>query len=217
MQVMLSSYSQYLELIVVLIGAVRYGHFKNTQLKYVFYLICYIALNEFFAGVCYPLFKIPNYIPYNLYYLVNYAFFIWWFMSLLKSRFRKTILKVFLGIYIICWFINAFFIQDFINTFLTYISILGAIFVTVSICFYFVEMMAREVIMNITRSPYFWVAFGLLVFCVTFLPLKVSINIMQREHPALFSMILFLINVIQYCCFSIAFVVADNTQKKELI
>ncbi|MEH6407584.1 MAG: hypothetical protein V7767_09900 [Leeuwenhoekiella sp.] len=213
----LSSYSQYLELIAAIIGTIRYSHFKESRLKYVLFFVWYVALNEFFAGISYPLFGIPNYIPYNIYYLIHFAFFLWWFSSLMFSLTRKLILQGLAIIFSVFWVINALFTQDFTSSFMTHSYTLGTVFVTISACFYFIEMLNREVVMNITSSPYFWIAFGLLVFCVTYLPFEIAIEFMVKEEIIIWSVVLFLINSIQYCCFAVAFLKSDKSLNEHLI
>ena len=91
----LSSYSQYLELIALVIGIIRYKEFKNHKFKYVLYFLFYVVVNEFVAGFSYELFSIPNTLPYNIYILVHFAFFLAWFHSILASAQRRKIIKVF--------------------------------------------------------------------------------------------------------------------------
>ena len=65
----LSSYSQYLELIALIIGVIKYKEFKNFYFKYVFYFLIYVVANEFLAGISYEVLNIPNTFLYNIYIL----------------------------------------------------------------------------------------------------------------------------------------------------
>ncbi len=207
----LSSYSQYLELIAAIIGIIKYRHFKHSKLKYVLFFIWYVVFNEFFAGICYPVFKIPNYIPYNIYYLVHFSFFIWWYSTLMFAGIRKNILIFLIAAFALFWLINVIFLQDFDYEIATYSYTLGAVFITIAVCFYFVEMLNRDVVLNITRSPFFWVSFGLLIYCVTYLPFEIALSFMVKENFLIWTTVLFLINSIQYGCFAVAFVKSDRS------
>ena len=79
-----------------------------------------------------------------------------------------------------------------------------------AVAFYFVEMLSREVVLNITQSPYFWVCFGILIYCVTYLPFYITLLFFIQENPIILSVVLFLINCIQYCCIAIAFIKANR-------
>ncbi len=206
----LGSYSQYLELIAVIIGFVKYREFKNFQLKYVFYFLIYVAVNEFVAGVSYPVFGLPNYALYNVYVMINFCFFIAWYHSLLEYASRKKVLKLFFFIFLIFWTFESIYLENFTREDVTLSFTLGVLFLIVAVGFYFMEMLNREVILHITQSPYFWISFGILVYCVTYLPFYLTLSIINRENPVILNVTLFLINCIQYCCFSIAFIQANR-------
>ena len=206
----LSSYSQYLELIALIIGIIRYKEFKNHKFKYILYFLVYVVLNEFAAGVSYELFKIPNTLLYNIYILIHFAFFLAWFHTLLASAFRKKIIKIFFILYVSCWFVNAIFSGSIADNFLSYSFSLGTLLLIAAVAFYFVEMLSREVVLNITQSPYFWVCFGILIYCVTYLPFYITLLFFIQENPIILSVVLFLINCIQYCCIAIAFIKANR-------
>ncbi|RXG11978.1 hypothetical protein DSM03_10775 [Leeuwenhoekiella aestuarii] len=206
----LSSYSQYLEFIAIVIGFLRYKEIKDFKFKYVLFFLIYVLITEIFAGVCYDLFGFVNTPVYNVYVLVNFAFFIAWYHSVLKSLIRKRIIKILFFVYVSFWLIDAVFLEQFLVDYLTYSFSLGTLFLIISVSFYFVEMLNREVVMHITKSPYFWVSFGILVYCVTFLPFYITYLFFLQENPIILSIVLFLINCIQYCCFAIAFVRADR-------
>ena len=208
----LSSYSQYLELIAVIIGIVKYREFKEYKLKYVFYFLIYVVVNEFLAGISYPVFCIPNYILYNIYVLLHFCFFIGWYHSLMESQRRKRILKIFFVCYVLTWFLESLLIEDFAEMYVTYSFTLGVLFLIVAVGFYFMEMLSREVVLHITQSPYFWISFGILVYCVTYLPFYITLRFINKENPLIINVTLFLINCIQYCCFAIAFIQAKSTR-----
>ena len=206
----LASYSQYLELVAAIIGTVKYGAFKNSKLKYVLFFLWYVVFTDFFAGISYPWFDIPNYIVYNLYYLAVFAFFLLWCRSLLSSRVKKAMLLFFFCIYCLFYLVNIIFLQDFVFDFLTYSFTVGTMLITITVSIYFVEMLNRDIILQVTKSSYFWISFGLLVFCITYLPFKLAYRFMEGENYILKSLVLFLINCIQYTCFAIAFIKAKK-------
>jgi len=206
----LSSYSQYLELIALVIGIIRYKEFKNHKFKYVLYFLFYVVVNEFVAGFSYELFSIPNTLLYNIYILVHFAFFLAWFHSILVSAQRRKIIKVFFIIYVVFWFADALLSGSIADNYLSYSFSLGTLLLIAAVAFYFVEMLSREVVLNITQSPYFWVCFGILIYCVTYLPFYITLIFFLQENPVILSVVLFLINCIQYCCIAIAFIKANR-------
>ncbi len=133
------------------------------------------------------------------------------------TRSRKQILQILLLIYVVFWLIDAIFLNKFSHEDLTNSYTLGTVFITVAACFYFIEMLNRDVVMHITSSPYFWVSFGLLVYCLTYLPFEVAITFMVKENLIIWSVVLFIINSLQYCCFAIAFVKTHKSYREHLI
>ncbi|MFI8378267.1 hypothetical protein [Leeuwenhoekiella sp. NPDC079379] len=206
----LGSYSQYLELIAVAIGIVKYREFKNFQFKYILFFLVYVVLNEFLAGVSYELLGVPNVLLYNIYVLLHFAFFLGWYHNLLISKRRKQFVKVFFIIYVFFWIADVSILEGFVLDHATYSFALGTFLLIITVAFYFIEMLNREVVLHITLSPYFWVSFGILVYCITYLPFYIALLFLTKENPIILSVMLFLINCIQYCCFSIAFIRADR-------
>ena len=204
------TYSKYLALIAVIIGIVKYREFRNYQLKYVFYFLMYVALNEFLASVFYPVFGLPAYALYNVYVMLNFCFFIAWYHSLLESASRRRVLKFFFFAFLIFWTFESIYLQNFTREEVTHSFTLGVLFLIVAVGFYFKEMLTREVVLHITQSPYFWISFGILVYCVTYLPFYLTLSMINQENPVVLNLTLFLINCIQYSCFSIAFIQADR-------
>ncbi|MGO4911107.1 hypothetical protein [Leeuwenhoekiella sp. W20_SRS_FM14] len=206
----LGSYSQYLELIAVAIGIVKYKEFKNFQFKYILYFLIYVVLNEFVAGISYEFFKIPNILLYNIYVLIHFAFFLGWYHYLLISKRRRQIVKVFFIVYVFFWIVDVSVLEGLVLINATYSFALGTFLLIITVAFYFIELLNREVVLHITLSPYFWVSFGILVYCITYLPFYIALLFLSKENPIILSVMLFLINCIQYCCFSIAFIRADR-------
>ncbi len=213
----LSSYSQYLELIALIIGIIKYKEFKDFYFKYVFYFLIYVVANEFLAGISYEVLNIPNTFLYNIYILIHFSFFLAWFHSLIVSTIKARILKFFFLVYIVFWFGEALTIGSITDNYLSITFSLGTLLLIIAVAFYFIEMLTREVVLNITQSPYFWVCFGILTYCVTYLPFYITLMFFLQENPVILSVVLFLINCIQYCCIAIAFIKSDRYQMEHPI
>ncbi|RXG23338.1 hypothetical protein [Leeuwenhoekiella aequorea] len=93
---------------------------------------------------------------------------------------------------------------------MSYSFLLGTFLLIIAVVFYFIEMLKRNVVLNITRSPYFWVSFGVLVYCATYFAFYITSLILSTESPVILSVVLFLIHSILYGCFGIAFIRANR-------
>ncbi|MAZ28368.1 MAG: hypothetical protein CL868_14995 [Cytophagaceae bacterium] len=214
----LSLYSIYLELIAAIIGTVRFQHYRHLKLKYVLFYIWYLVLSEVIGKYLYDSYatlKLNNALVYNIMILLMFLFSCLWYRSLLHDVVKRRILLVFAIIHGVFWLCDGMFIHHMIEGNMTYSFTLGTIFLVVAVAFYFAEMLNREVVMNVTSSPYFWVSFGLMIFSVAYLPFMIMIEVMQA-NLVIWSLVLFMINVIQYCCFSIAFLIVDKNDREHL-
>ncbi len=203
----LDSYSYYLEIITLIIGLIRYKEYRNFKFKYILYFLAYVVLNNWF---------IDTYLGsatqffHAIYTLIYFVFFLLWYQSLLTNKHRKRIVNIFLIIFIVFWIYDVFLLEGFQQIFTRYSFSLGTFLLIIAVVFYFIEMLKRNVVLNITRSPYFWVSFGILVYCATYFAFYISSLILSSDNPVILSVLLFLIHSIQFCCFAIAFIRADR-------
>ncbi|MGB5944080.1 MAG: hypothetical protein WBG71_14445 [Leeuwenhoekiella sp.] len=209
----LAAHSQYVELVAALIGLIMYKHYKGTQLVYFLILLWYVTINEFFAGISYPVFGIPNYIPYNIYYGINFVFFLWWYRSLISWKNGKKALLFFMLIFLTGYLVDSMFLNDIVYRYLTYAFTAGTVLLILCVAIYFMDRLYRDAVFNITASPYFWISFGVLFYCVAYLPFLVAYRFMESNYGEIRSVVLFIVNVIQYCCFAVAFI--KGRQAKE--
>ena len=203
----LDSYSYYLEIITLIIGLIRYKEYRNFKFRYILYLIAYVVLNNLFLDTY---LGSATQFFHAIYTLIYFAFFLLWYQSLLTNIHRKRIVNIFLIIFIVFWIYDVFLLEGFQQIFTRYSFSLGTFLLIIAVVFYFIEMLKRNVVLNITRSPYFWVSFGILVYCATYLAFYISSLILSTENPVILSVLLFLIHSIQFCCFAIAFIRADR-------
>ena len=206
----IGSYSKYLALAAALVGTFLYPHLKGTKAKYVVWMIWYSVLTEFVGEYYYFWFNRPNTILYNLYTLVSITFFLWWFRGLLSSNKRKKLVKYFIGVFWVANLINAILLNNVLYQPTNYAFVIGVIFLVITICYFFIEMFNKEVVLNIRDSIYFWFALGVLLFYATFLPFYVTTNFFARsaESFKILGVAVFMLNVIMNCCFILGFMKA---------
>ena len=122
--------------------------------------------------------------------LIYFAFFLLWYKSLLTNTYRKRILSILLIIFIVFWIYDIFLLEGFQQIFMSYSFLLGTFLLIIAVVFYFIEMLKRNVVLNITRSPYFWVSFGVLVYCATYCACYITSLILSTESPVILSVVL---------------------------
>ena len=134
--------------------------------------------------------------------------------GLINSPKRKRILLILKYLFITFYFIDAIFLSDFIYHFLTYTFSVGTIFLLLAVCLYFADLMYQDVILNVTSSPYFWVSFGVILYCLSALPFRIFYNLMENFYTDIWSNVTFVINIVQYFCFAYAFLITKGVRVK---
>lgn len=206
----LDSYSYYLEIITLIIGLIRYKEYRNFKFRYILYFLAFVVLNNLFLKIFNTNLGSDTQFFHALYALIYFVFFLLWYQSLLTNKHRKRIVNIFLIIFIVFWIYDVFLLEAFQQIFTRYSFSLGTFLLIIAVVFYFIEMLKRNVVLNITRSPYFWVSFGILVYCATYFAFYITSLILSTENPVILSVLLFLIHSMQFCCFAIAFIRADR-------
>ncbi len=201
-----------LEIVTALIAVVFYQKYKTTRLKYILFLLLYIAINEVIGS--YIREKITNYnaLLYNIY---NVIYFIYLFL-LYRKYVIKLKYKKYISIFIICYLISFVFNgfrENYFIEFQSFPYILASSFIILSIIFYFIEILNSERVLNIKKNLLFWISVGLLLYHVGIIPFRIVRNYYSSATEL---SILFMINVIltilMNICFIIGFIWSDKKQ-----
>ena len=139
--------------------------------------------------------------------------------SILKSintKRYKQLIKAFLITYLILVVINWSFIQSFIFEMSEIPKVIGSLFVTVTVIFYFIELLKSEKIITFHRVLLFWISTGILLYYSGTIPFAFKWNgymLIPGIHK------LFLINTIlsmtMYLTFTFGFIWSDKEEKIE--
>ncbi|RPD96023.1 hypothetical protein EGM88_11190 [Aureibaculum marinum] len=172
------------EVAATLVGTIFYFKYKNTSFKYILFVLWLIVLTEVLGyfyeelGIYYTdnngdvynlfLYNLLSFIIFPVYYLIYYR--------TLKNTTYKKIIKFFIIIFITLCAINWLFFQNFFTENMLYPRIIANLFLTISIIFYFVELLKSDKIINFQRSIPFWVSVGLLIYYTSTIPFTVVQN-----------------------------------------
>ena len=207
----LKFFSKYLALVVAIIGTIKYKDIKHSKAKYFLFSIWYIMFTEFVASNFNFWFGKPNYIVYNIYLLVQFTFYLWWFRILLKAAKRKKIVLGFV-LFFICFFIvDVLFLQSITEELLTYSYAISVILTVTSICYYFIEVFNSEVVLKIRESIYFWFSIGILIFHAAFMPFLFTIKFFLSGDSRLLRTVQFFLAALMYIFFTIGFFKAKHS------
>jgi hypothetical protein len=148
--------------------------FKSQQIRrefQPFLIVCWIGLFNQLTGI--PLmyyFRLHNYIPSNIYNLVEGLLYLWFFrrINVLHSRF---IHRVLIGILMLAFVVDAIWFHPIHTTYMSYYTL-----VNFSILIYLSINGINQVLIterDILRNSFFLISLGLLIFSTYFLILEI--------------------------------------------
>lgn len=202
--------------VTFVVAMMRYPKYFDTSLKYFPILILYTLLNELLGVLIYKYdtFSLAfnnlysdNYIViYTIYNIMFFFYFFHLFRSYVDNLKFKALIKYGSILFLASCLINPFFKNVFYEyQYLIFFS--GALILLISVTLYIREQ-TENGIGNLKNNVLFWIAIGLLVYHIGYIPIKVlryqNELTGQIEEPHVRHIHLFLL-LIMYTCFSIGF------------
>ncbi|PID69626.1 MAG: hypothetical protein CSA39_01180 [Flavobacteriales bacterium] len=206
----------YSEILAAILATVFYFKYKNTGFRYIIWVLWLIVLAELLGlfhaelGLYYEDekgIKYNSFIFNILYFLVYPMLFLIYYKSLSTSNYKKIIVLFFV-LFLIVSIINWVFIQDILTAWSKYPDVLGSLFLTICIIFYFIELLQSEKIIRFQRSVPFWINVGLLVYYTSTIPFTVvadSLKFGDATQRKLY-LINYVLSIAMYVIFSFGFI-----------
>jgi hypothetical protein len=198
-----------LYLIILITGIINYAKIKdNFYLKLFLFFIAYSLTTEILGFVIGVLYEINTYPINNGWILVSHFFYLFFFLSLLKSAFKRNIVKYGIVCYTIYTLINISFFSDYLTEFLDINSIVGGILIVISIMIYFSELVQSDGILNLKKSMFFWISLGALFFYIGVIPVDVIAKFIN--FGVALRVITLLLNLLMAGFFITGFIVSEK-------
>jgi len=184
---MLDPYKQavlFSEILAAIFGAIFYFKYKNTAFKYIFFILWLIVITEilgYFYKELHLYYTNENGVKYNLFLynilsLILFPAYYFMYYKTLKTERYQSIIKLFIIVFLIIYIGNWVFFQHFFTENPLYPRIIGSIFLTICIVFYFIELLQSDKIISFHRLVPFWISVGLLIFYTSTIPFTVVQN-----------------------------------------
>jgi hypothetical protein len=204
-------YSGFLTLLSGIIGIVFWYKLPNNKSKLFLFSIWFSIILDLIGKYYTEWTGQLNYIIYNLYVLIIFSIYIILLRSLLEKLFFQKTALLFLLFFILTFFLNWFFIQNGLTEILTNSYALGVVFITVLGSMYLFELFSTNLILNYSKSIFFWFVLGVLLFHVTYLPFMLSLKWFLIDYnPAIYGLILFFLNLLMNTSFIIGFICSEK-------
>jgi len=202
--------------ITLLVSLYRYPKYFDTKLKYLPIIFLYTFLNEIlgyliFTNLNFSLFEDSTYskyniVIYNLYNIVFYLYFTYIFMYYIKEVKIKKLIKLGMIFFLIIATINPYF-QSFFHSTQIGTYVFGAMVLLACIYIYLKQIFKNNK-NDWGRNLLFWLALGLLIFYIGYLPIKMSrqyLNIPESIEKSIIHPLHISLIIICYSCFITGF------------
>lgn len=210
--------TQFFELLAFIVGLINYKKLKDTQFGKLVWLLLLVIIAESIGIYQRRFLHIRNAEVYNVSTVIEFIVYAWIFSSIILSINLNKLIKLFILLYPIIWFINIIFIQGF-HVFHTYTMTLGSFCMILMSNGYYLDIIKKEKKKNLLEIPEFWFSTGLLFFYSTDIVnsnlIKLTYQIKITKEISLFKVINTSSNVILYSCFIVMFILIAKMKKTE--
>ena len=192
-------------IITYIIFTRKWNDFKEVSfLIFIWFTFLCDAFGSFYSYVL----EIPdNYFILNFYTIISIPFLLYWYRNLINSLLLRTTILSFIIIFLLLGLYNLLFFESK-GQYLSILFLCGALFLTISIMFYYIEQLFNDAKFNFKNNFIFWISVGQIIFYLGMIPM-ISLNkyIMPflKSNPLSFYIILLTLNVILYSTYSIGF------------
>lgn len=179
-------------------------HYKNKSIWIFLPFLVYTFLNELLAMMLSFHFRIRNYPMYNVYLIVSFCVYLYWFDQLLRLHFWKWIILLLFSLVVI----YDIFIDGFSNGLLKNTLYFQAVLMLTFSLAYFSNLLRRNEVIHYQNLPEFWIVTGLLMFYIGFIPLSIANGTIKMHNTYMIA--INILNYVLYGCYIIAFYVSGR-------
>lgn len=205
-----------ISIIAGLFGIIRKKNNNNLYLKLFPFFLIIAVIVELLGPFLLQIKKQQNtLLLYNVFGAFEIVFYIWVIREIIRNSKVKKIILFILLLYPLAAFINIFFFQGR-HGFHSFTYALGCLLIVISCIYYFYELFLFPHSVNLLRQPAFWICTALLFFYTFTYPIYGLSNLMTSLPKIILinlERIVYLLNVLLYSMFSIAFLCRIKIRK----
>lgn len=202
--------------ITLVLALYQFRKYFDTPLKFFPIIVCYTLITELLGYFIrkfdeYDIFFNEMYARYNvpIYNLYNIVFYLYWFYvfgSYLQKDSNRRYRWAGVALFLVTALVNPFF-QDFFLGPQFYTYVVGALILLSFIVAYFWQQYSLGLGVLAKRDLLSWLGFGLFVFYMGYLPIKVSRHIYAlqglRSEPDFIRPLIIILIVLMYALFCV--------------
>ncbi len=190
----------------------------KIHLKIFSVLLGLTLVNEIIANYFLSVLHLRSNLPvYNIFMLIEFWVFALYYSYILKSRFQKIIIRLFLILFPVFWYITTFHFFNGLNHWNSYLILAGfsfTVFLSVAYCY---RLFTSDQLIKFRKQSEFWIAIGLIIFYSCNLPYLGMYNYLSNNFSELalqLKKVLQPTNCLMYALFIYAYICrTTNTMK----
>lgn len=192
-------------IITYIIIAKKWYNFREIGfLTFIWFTFFCDAFGSFYS---YVLEISDNYFILNFYTIISIPFLLYWYRNYVRNKLLRTAILSFITIFLLLGLYNLLFFESK-SQYLSILFLCGALFLIISIMFYYIEQLFSDQKFSFKNNLVFWISVGQIIFYLGMIPM-ISLNkyIMPflKSNPLSFYIILLTLNVILYSSYIIGF------------
>lgn len=217
----------FFEIIAFLTGIFYYRKNKSRPTFYLVWFLGITVFSELFSWYTYFVesgflsflsetpFK-SNYWLGNLYSIISYLFYINYFKWFMSAKSSVTILNRISILFLVASILEIIFFGGFFVKLMPISTILGTLFVFLSIALYYMELLKSDQILQVQKTLPFYISVGALIFhlCTTplFLYSSYLSNSIDPGFVSLYKQVIFGSNYLLYSIYIAGFLICLRTK-----
>lgn len=194
-----------IQLLACLAAIYKWKSIRKTPLWIFLPFLIYSFLNEVTTTALYSFTSINFRYLYNIYCIVSFFVYLYWFDRILKLKLWKWIVTLVFLVAVVYDIITSDSLKQLIKTALLVQAIILLIFSVI----YFVRLLNKEEVVHYQLIPEFWIILGLLVFHIAFVPLFLLTGLGYNIQKA-YAIAINILNYILYSSYILGFYVAGK-------
>lgn len=192
-----------LEIVASILATINYSKFSESKEKLFPIFLWFTVLVELLGSFLAEILAISNYWLYNLYTLVSFLFFYYWYRLILNEAKHRIVIGIFAIIFsgVAIW--N--FIFESWELYHKYTFVTGALFTLICTILHFWQLLNSDEVLEVKYKLSFWISTGLLLFNMGMIPFMLLSEYFDFSGNAYYIFIIIGLNLILYGCYSIGF------------
>lgn len=191
-----------IELIAALFATYHLRKYYSSNERYFFYFLWFTFLMDFTGVVRDQFFGLKSTELYNVFAIVGFLFYFYWYYTVLKSKKFKSVALIsallYIGITVLTYIYPQYSGQG-------YAFVTAAIGLLVLTFLHFYQLLTGDEVLIVKYKLSFWISTALLLFYIGILPLMLLAEYIEIKGMN-YMLVLLSLNITLYGCYIIGFI-----------